>query len=105
MDDYGPLLGIGVRVEGRDMPPNPRVKLLGCLGAAICSRFEEFVLEYSTITVDSNEYKRVRFLVRKMSVRKNATHYTVKRDSIYYNTIKASNSGEEQGDSQFRCSR
>lgn len=77
MDDYGPVLGIVVGIEGRNMPPDPRMQLLSCLGAAVGSRLQELVLEYSPITVDSNEYKRVRFLVRQMSAQEDAVQDTV----------------------------
>lgn len=59
------------------MPPDPRMQLLSCLRAAVGSRLQELVLEYSPITVDSNEYKRVRFLVRQMSAQEDAVQDTV----------------------------
>lgn len=71
-------MGIGVGVEGRDMPPDPRMEFFGCLGATFGSRLQELFLEYGAISVNSNKYKRIRFLVREMSASENATQYAVR---------------------------
>lgn len=62
MNDYGPVLGIGVRVDARDMSADPGVELLGGLGAAVGTVLEELVLEDGAIAVDSDEYEWIRLL-------------------------------------------
>lgn len=65
MNDYGPVLGIGIRVDARNMLADPGVELLGSLGAAIGAVLQEPVLEYGAIAVDSDEYEWIRLLARE----------------------------------------
>lgn len=44
------------------MLPDFCMELLGCLGTALGASFQEFVLEYGTISVNSDEYEWIRLL-------------------------------------------